>query len=285
MKIAIATCSRLPEPDPDERLLLDALEAEGARVRMLAWDDGDGAAAPDELVVLRSTWNYYEDVDRFLAWTDRTARTTHLLNPAAMVRTNARKTYLGDLAECGIDVVPTVFVRRGETCRASEIAQQRRWHAFVVKPVVSAGSFKTRRFDAATLDDAQAFLDATTAERDMMMQRWIPTVESYGERALVWIDGELSHAVRKSPRFSGGEESVTEVDISSDERTFAERVLAGRIDGALYARVDVIKDDEGVLRLMELELIEPSLFLKQCPNALLRLVSAIVSRARGLATT
>jgi len=107
------------------------------------------------------------------------------------------------------------------------------------------------------------------------------------ERSLVWIDGELTHAIRKSPRFAGGSESVSdEQPIAPDERALAERVLAPLSGELLYARVDVVRDDDagGAPRLMELELIEPSLFLRQCPRALDRLASAIVRHAaHGLA--
>src|SRR5262245_2832468 len=106
MKVAIATCSRLPEPDVDEEPLVRALEARGMSVRLLAWD-GDTIPETGEVVVLRSTWNYYENVEGFAHWVSRTATTNRLLNPAAIVQANAKKTYLRDLEERGIDIVPT----------------------------------------------------------------------------------------------------------------------------------------------------------------------------------
>ena len=282
MKVAIGTCKKLPEPDVDEGLLLAALAAKGVEPRMLAWDDE--AARPDEgeLVVLRSTWNYYEDVERFLAWITRTGEATRLLNPPAVVRGNARKTYLRDLEQRGIDVVPTEWALRGEPRRpVSAIMSDRGWDAIVIKPVVSAGSFLTQRFDRAEQEQAQRFLDDVAGQRDAMIQRWMPSVDTYGERSLVWIDGALTHAIRKSPRFIGNREAVSgEVPIAPKERAFAERVLAPLLDDILYARVDMVEDETGTVRLMELELIEPSLFLKQCPAALERLASGIVERAK-----
>ena len=114
-----------------------------------------------------------------------------------------------------------------------------------------------------------------------MVQRWMPSVETYGERSLVWIDGEITHAIRKTPRFAGGVEQVSgEVPIADDERAFAERALAPFASELLYARVDMVRDAEGVLRIMELELIEPSLFFQQSPAALARFVTAINRRLR-----
>jgi glutathione synthase/RimK-type ligase-like ATP-grasp enzyme len=251
---------------------------------MLAWDGG-AESAPDELVVLRSTWNYYADIDGFLAWVERTAARSRMCNPSAIVRGNAKKTYLGELAEAGFRVTPTAYVGRGASARVDVIARERGWDdprpaALVIKPVVSAGSFLTERFEASARAEAQRFLDEITKGRDVMIQPWMASVETYGERALVWIDGELTHAVRKSPRFASGAESVSEaVPITPEERAFADEILARRAKGLLYARVDVVRDADGATRLMELELIEPSLFLKQLPAALDRLVAGIVARA------
>lgn len=288
MKVALATCVKLPEPDVDERLLVSALEARGARVRMLPWD-ASVTASSDELVVIRSTWNYFENVDGFLSWTRRTSAAARLLNPAAIVEQNARKTYLRDLERRGIDVVPTEWVTKSTPRRVEDVTSERGWSAIVIKPVVSAASFLTQRFDASDTRAAQRFLDEVTAQRDAMIQRWMPSVETYGERSLVWIDGELTHAIRKSPRFFGDDEAVSpEVPISARERAFADRILGDVRErlphdrpeqDLLYARVDMVEDEEGTLRLMELELIEPSLFLKQCPRALDRLAAAIVARA------
>lgn len=280
MKVALATCTKLPEADVDEALLVRALEDRGVSVRLLPWDDTSAEAADGEPVVIRSTWNYHRHVDAFLAWVERTGNKTRLFNPPHVVRANARKTYLRELEQDGIDVVPTEFVARGEPRRVANVMHDRGWQSIVIKPVVSAASFRTQRFDGSQTTEAQQFLDGLTAERDAMVQRWMPSVETYGERSIMWIDGELTHAIRKSPRFGGGSESVSsEVPIAPEERAFAEKVLSPLASELLYARVDVVRDEDGVLRLMELELIEPSLFLKQCPRALGRLTDGIVRRS------
>jgi len=278
-RVAIATCRNLPEPDPDQELLVAALEKAGARPTLLAWDEPSARFSDHDLTVLRSTWNYFEHVEDFLRWTEGVPR---LFNPPRIVRTNANKTYLRALHERGVDVVPTEFVEKGERRAVAEILDARGWDRIVIKPTVSAGSFRTASFDRTTTTEAQAFLDGLAADRAAMVQRWMPAVETYGERSLVWIDGEVSHAIRKSPRFSGGHESVSdEVPIAPEERAFAEKAVAPVAKELLYARVDMIRDDDGVLRIMELELIEPSLFFKQAPRALDRFVAGILARAKG----
>jgi glutathione synthase/RimK-type ligase-like ATP-grasp enzyme len=279
MRVAIATCKNVPEPDPDEALLLAALAAAGLDVRLLAWDDDAAPFAEHDLVVLRSTWNYHERVDAFVAWVAKTAATTRVLNSSDVVAWNAKKTYLAELEKRDVAIVPTEFVLHGATRRIDDVMRERGWDDVVIKPVVSAGSFRTERFSCTTMEAAQAFLDDLARDRDAMVQRWMPSVDTYGERSLVWIDGHITHAIRKTPRFAGGVEQVSgEVPIAADERAFAERALAPFAPHLLYARVDMVRDTEGTLRIMELELIEPSLFLQQSNAALERLVSAVVRR-------
>jgi glutathione synthase/RimK-type ligase-like ATP-grasp enzyme len=281
MRVAIATCKTPPEPDPDEALLLGALHGASLEASVLAWDDDsvqDSFAAQD-LVVLRSTWNYYERVDDFVAWAARIGTATRVLNPPRIVAWNAKKTYLAELEKSGVDIVPTEFVHRGQERDVISVFAEHGWEQVVIKPVVSAGSFRTEHFSREELLAAQEFLDGLVADRDAMVQQWMPSVQTYGERSLVWIDGEITHAIRKTPRFAGGVEQVSgEVPIADDERAFAERALAPFASELLYARVDMVRDATGVLRIMELELIEPSLFFQQSPRALARFVAAIVRR-------
>lgn len=263
-KIALATCKELPEPDHDEAPLLEALRARGVQAETLAWDDPKAEPGRYDACVIRSTWNYIHDLKGFLAWAERAARATKLYNPLEIVRWNSDKSYLREL---GVPVVPTLFADRGKP------APKWTWTDVVVKPRVGAGSFATKRFGEAAA--AYAFLSEACAERDMLVQPYVRSVDGHGERALVWIAGELTHSVRKSPRFTGSDESVTEAEVSAEERAFAEKALAPYARHLLYARVDVARDDDGSLRLMELELVEPSLFLKQSPKALARFADAL----------
>jgi hypothetical protein len=279
MRVALVTCKQPPEPDPDEAHVLEALGRAGLDAGVLAWDDARARFADQDLVVLRSTWNYYEHVDDFVAWVKDTATKTRVLNPPNIVAWNVQKTYLAELEKRGVAIVPTEFVLRGATAHVEEILAKRGWDEVVIKPVVSAGSFRTERFSRASVHAAQTFLDGLVRDRDAMIQRWMPSVETYGERSLVWIDGLVTHAIRKSPRVAGGVEQVSgAIAIADDERAFAERALAPFAAELLYARVDMVRDTEGTLRILELELIEPSLFFQQSPPALARFVEAIARR-------
>ena len=229
-KIALVTCKVLPEPDFDQEMLLDALRAAGADARLLAWDDpGAEPAAAFDVCVLRSCWNYPQAPEAFLAWCERTAAESRLANPLPAVRWNLHKRYLAELEAAGVPVVPTAWVETGEDADLAEILGARGWDDVVVKPSVSAASFRTRRFDRSdreSLEAGRRFLRELAADRDAMIQPFVPSVETEGERAIVWIDGELTHAIRKKPRFDGQDEEVSEAEpIAPADRELAEAAV------------------------------------------------------------
>lgn len=282
VRIGVVTCETLPEPDHDERPLLDTLRARGAEARMLAWDDDSLDAGFFDLCVVRSTWNYPENPARFVAWLDRAHGATRLVNPVALMRTNLHKRYLDDLASAGLPTVPTRFVARGEALALDAICAQEGWSDVVVKPAIGAGSRDTRRYASERLRSGACFLEAMSAQRDMMVQPYLPSVETGGERNVIWIDGEATHAIEKAPRFADDDESVTgPFDVREDERELIDRALATLDEAPLYARLDVLRGDDGAPMIGEFELVEPSLFLKQHPPALERFADALVARASG----
>jgi hypothetical protein len=280
MRVALATCARKPEPDPDEVPLAEALARAGADPHVVAWDDPTVRWDEFDLCVLRSTWNYPQRAEAFLAWVEQVARATPLWNPREVVAWNFNKRYLRELAARGVPIVDTAHVPRGAAPPLARLLGERGWSQAVVKPAVSAASFGTWRVGQVD-DAAQARFAADVAARDTLVQPYMRAVEGHGERALVWIDGALTHAIRKLPRFAGQDEEVSQaVAIAEDERAVAGAALAPFGGQLLYARVDVVRDDAGAPRVMELELIEPSLYLLQHPPALARLVAAIMGRAR-----
>ena len=287
LEVAIASCTTLPEPDPDEAPLARALAAAGIRSQVLPWDvpDRQWPAAP--LTVLRSTWNYTRDREGFLAWATDVERVSRLQNPLPVVRWNTHKRYLLDLQRRGLPVTPTELVPQNAPAGPSltRALDRHGWRRVVIKPAVSAASYRTLLLEAADLPRATAHLAHVLESADALIQEYLPSVEDHGERALVFIDGELTHAVRKSPRFQGEEEHVSEaVPFSQAEAALAARALYDLPGPLLYARVDMAPGPHGEPLLMELELTEPSLFLCQCPAAMERLVRAIARELREIKT-
>jgi hypothetical protein len=279
MDVALATCRELPEPDPDEAPTLAALQAAGIDAGTIAWDDPEADFSVARVTVLRATWNYPEDPQGFLAWVERTAAVTELWNPVAAVRWNLHKGYLLELERAGVPVVPTCLVRRGETRTLAEILAERSWSDVVIKPAISAASRLTARSGPATREAGEAHLRRLAAREDVLIQPYVQSVNGHGERAVVWIDGALTHAVRKSPRFSGADEAVTgPLPISPAEAEVARAALAVVNFPLLYARIDLAPAPDGTPQVMEFELMEPSLFFPYSAAALDRFVQAVGRR-------
>lgn len=288
MKIALASCADLPELDDEGQLLVAALRERGADATTPVWSDGSVAWDDFDLVVVRGTWDYAERITEFLAWADHVGSVSRLLNPAPVLRWNTDKRYLAHFEAAGLPTVPTQFLTPGD----------RPAHRFedvehVVKPVVSAGSRGTLRLGSHDVDRSRAHAASLLGgDRPVMVQPYLHEVDEHGETALLYLDGEFSHAMRKGPLLTPDMELVSDLFAQEDmsrrepsdaERSLAEAVLAAVPDGLgdqlLYARVDLLPSPEGP-RLLELELAEPSLFLDHHLPAVDRLADAVLRRAR-----
>lgn len=290
-EVLIATCRPLPSADVDEPLLVEALAREGLRAAAAPWDDPATDWSRARACILRSTWDYHRRLNDFLAWVDRTQTVTRLWNTAAVIRWNAHKGYLRALEARGVPVVPTLWLDRGTTPRLAERLARRSWSEVVVKPAVSLGAHDTLRVPASELARADAHAAQVLQTRDVMVQPYLASVEAYGERSLIFIDGQLSHAIRKKPALAPAENAPEDplagyrrVDAAEDELATARRILhllqASGFD-PLYARVDIARDERGAPMLMELELIEPFLYMFLCPEAAERFARAIALRVRA----
>lgn len=282
MDVLYATCAHLPEPDPDQAPTVAALEALGLSVAVRGWDDPDARWDDGRLVLPRATWTYPWAVDAFRRWLGVVSATTPILNPPDVLRWNLHKGYLLALADAGVPVTPTALLRAGDSTSFDALLAERGWDEVVVKPAISGGSFRTLKVTGANRDEGRAHLADLVSERDVLVQPYLRSVEGHGERSLIWVDGVLTHAIRKNPRFQGMDESVstTSVPIAPAEAAVADAAIAAArslvpADELLYARVDVAPDAAGRYVLMELELIEPSLFFPQGPKGAARFAAAV----------
>lgn len=277
-RIALATTRDLEVLDADEESLLAHLP----QADVVAWEedvDWGGYAA----VILRSTWNYTEHLDDFLAWLERVDAVTRLWNPLPVLRWNTDKRYLADAAAAGIPTVPTVFVEPGEQAPADALAGR-----VVVKPTVGAGSKGAKLFhdDPAGATEHVAALHAMG--KVAMIQPYLDQVDDQGETALVYIGGEFSHGARKAAILSRdmswstgiyADEKVVAAQATPAERELADRILTtlpGIVPEAAdlaYARIDLLPTADGPV-VLELELTEPSLFLGLDPEAPARAAAA-----------
>ena len=278
MDVALATSSELIELDPDDAPLLEALSEEGLSFAALAWDDPLSDWSRAGLCLIRSTWDYHLRLSEFLSWAERASACTQLWNPLRTIQWNCRKTYLRELAAGGIPVVETAWLVPGEAADLEALMRERGWNESVVKPVVSAGAHRTLHVRSENLEHGQRHLEELSRIGEVMVQPYVESVDHHGERSVVWIDGQVSHSVRKRPilkRSGSGWAEADAADLAPAEAALAAKAIAIASVEALYARVDLVRDAEGRLRVLELELIEPTLFFTQGPLAATRLARAL----------
>lgn len=254
--------------DRDLPELARSLGAAGADVATVSWDDPDVDWERFDLVVIRSAWDYSERVAEFVAWAGRVARLTVLANPASVVRWNTDKRYLAELAASGVPVVPTRYVAPGDVPEIPDDG------TFVVKPTSGAGARLAARCEKGEYEAAVRHIERMHGQGlTAMVQPYMPRIDETGERALVFVGGRFLHAVQKGAVLAPGtaydDEKMPHPDLREWQPTAAELALAERALAAvpgspelLYARVDLVYDaDSGEPRVMELELVEPNLFL------------------------
>lgn len=292
-RIALVSARAARALDEDMPPLLAAFAAAGVSAEIADWDDTQVEWGQFAAALLRSAWDYTERLADFLRWAQHVAARSALFNDLEVVRWNCDKHYLRDLAAQGVAVVPSSFAEPGVSAQqVLDDLLARHAHAdLVVKPAVGAGSRDARRHPrserAAILAHMQGLLDE---RRSVLLQPYLGSVDQHGETALIYIDGRFSHAIRKGPLLPRGAdasealfaaEQITLRAAAADERALAERIFAALPFGQLlYARVDLIRDDDGRPALLELELTEPSLFLAHAPGSAERLAATTLARLR-----
>lgn len=264
--LAFVTFDERPGVDDDDQPLEAALAALGLGVVAVSWSDPAFDWSRPRAAVVRSTWDYHLRRDDFVAWAAACDARTPLWNPPDVLAWNTHKSYLQRIRSMGVPVVDTELVPCGTDLDLGALLAERGWSRAVVKPAVSIGSWRTIEVRAPVTPDDAGFARALARERDVLVQPFVATVETSGERCLVAVEGEVVHAVRKQPRFSRAERaapSVEPADPALDERALAHDVLAAAGASSLpYARVDMARDEAGRPVLMELELTEPRLYLR-----------------------
>lgn len=285
--LGFATSIDWPDLAPDDRLLYEPLAALGIEARPVRWDDENGTdaagAANLDAIVIRSTWGYIHHLAEFAAWIDHLdAKGPAVWNPPDVLRWNMNKRYLIDLEQAGIPVVETEWVRRDSRTTLADISRDRAWDEMVIKPAVSAAAWQTHRLQAND-EHAEALLESMTREGDVMVQPFLQPIVDEGEWSLMFFNGRYSHAVLKRPgagdyrvqEFLGGSSTTPEPPVWMVEQ--AARILPYAPGDLLYARVDGIRDGDTFV-LLELEVLEPSLFLDRSPLAPARFAEAIAAR-------
>jgi glutathione synthase/RimK-type ligase-like ATP-grasp enzyme len=284
-EIALVTASQMPKPDLDTGLLIEALARIGVHAAIMPWDDAiQWTHIP--LVVVRTPWDYTRRFEAFMAWAGRVDRETRLLNPFPLVRWNGHKSYMLDLDAKGVPIVPTTLFRANDL-PAPERLSAMAASELVVKPAIGAGAngaMKARKDDPRLAPHLAEILQS----KDALAQPFVPSVAENGEVSLVFFGGRYSHAIRKLP--AKGDFRVQDQhggtlhphEPTARELAVGMAALAAAPTSAAYARVDLV-EWEGNPVIMELEMIEPELFLRRSPEGLQRFAQVLKSALAGQA--
>ena len=262
----------------DTAVLLDAAAALGVPARPIDWR-ADGWEWAD-VVLLHTPWDYTDDPQAFTGWLAALAERTRVWNPYASIAGNMHKSYLLELADAGVPLPRTRLLRSGRPVDLAELQAAFGDTEVVVKPAVGAGGRRLTRLPRVADLGAGPLLDPAGAPaEDLVVQAFVPTI-GQGEHSLVMIAGEPSHLVRKVPAAGefrvqasyGGTELLVEPDATAAR---VAELLRARVADLAYARIDYVLDEDGGPLVMELELTEPDLFLRHCPDAARALVEHV----------
>ena len=281
-RLAWVTARDARGQDDDEPLALAELRRVGVTVEVLDWDDSQVNWSRFDRVVLRSAWDYPQRLSEFLGWLEEVDAVSDLVNPLKTVRWNLDKRYLAELAGAGVPITPTVFVQPGSTATfpAGE---------FVIKPAVGAGSRDAASYGPDQHEPALAHVARLHAARQtVLVQPSLASVAVDGEWPMIFFDGKFSHAANKRvalPR-AGMVEQLFAAECNATHMATAAQLevaqaavhqVSTRLGTPAYARVDLVRNDAGGFCVLEVELIEPSLFLPFADaTAVQQLVAALV---------
>jgi glutathione synthase/RimK-type ligase-like ATP-grasp enzyme len=271
----------------EDGMLMEALVKRGLKVGRVNWDNPDFDWTSARYIIFRTTWDYFERFPEFDRWLERTRGLTSMINPYKIIRWNIDKHYLLDLQKNGINIPPTLFIEPGDPRSLDEICESSGWSDMILKPAVSGGARHTYKLCAGdhgmkrSITDKHAgdisihedmFRELITNE-SMMLQEFQRRVTEEGELALMVFGGRYSHTILKKAKpgdfrvqddFGG---SVHDYRAGQEEIEFAEKVVSVCKPLPVYARVDIIRDNNNDLCVTELELIEPELWFRNHPPA------------------
>ncbi len=282
--IAILTESRYEKPTApseqyannvylEDRLLQEALEARGLSVIRIDWAREGFDWASVRYAIFRSTWDYFTRFEEFSQWLDQVRDQVQLINPYDQIRWNLDKHYLLDLQSKGVNIPPSVFVEQGQKTTLLELHDLYGWSDSVLKPAISGAGRHTYKLHKGNLEDYEDLFQELIQQESMMLQPFLTSIPRKGELSLMMMNGQYTHAVLKRAKVGdfrvqddfGG--SVDNHEATADQVAFAQKVIEACDPLPLYARVDIVWDNDGELALSEVELIEPELWFRLYPEA------------------
>ena len=271
----------------DDELAIEPLARLGCEVSTVSWRQTETPWSDFDAVIIRSTWDYWDYTSEFLAVLEHINASTHLANPLPLVHWNLAKSYLRDMEQKGVAIVPSLWSQVLDHASLDELCDRLDCDEIVIKPLVGANGVDTFRLARGRDEAKLAELVPLFRNRDLMVQRFMPSILEEGEYSLFYFNGAYSHAILKVPQkgeFRSQEERGAEILSVKPEEKLKMRgaqALATLEPAPLYARIDFVRSD-GDFVVMECELIEPSMYLRTDTGAPGRFAHAVLEWFRDL---
>jgi glutathione synthase/RimK-type ligase-like ATP-grasp enzyme len=283
-KCAFLTLDERGEFVIDDEHAIEPLAELGWQVSTISWRQTEIPWNEFDVVIIRSTWDYWDDVPAFLDVLKQIDRETRLANSLEIVHWNLEKTYLADLERHGVGIVPTIWPVEVKPDSFRAFSEQLGCDQLVIKPVIGANGDRAFRLSPDDSAERRKMISACFADRRPLVQEFMPGILTEGEFSLFYFNGGFSHAILKTPaesEFRSQEERGARIQpVTPEPRLLArgQQVMAALPDLPLYARADFVRNDENDFLVMELELIEPSMYLRTDPGAPSTFARAIDTR-------
>ena len=281
MRIGLLTCEKLPDLTASDQQLIPELAKHNLIAKAVIWNDKTINWNDFDYLIFRNTWDYFEKETEFNLWLDQIDQLgIKTLNPIEIIKQNKHKFYLREMEKEGISILPTIFIDKTKKLNLAEIIPKH-WRKAVIKPAFSAGSYQTCVFDVSDIEKINKEYTKIAQEKELLLQEFIPEIQTLGETSFIFFNKKFSHAVNKKPiegdfrvqsQFGG---KYTLIQPTQELIAKAQKVVNTFHDQLLYARVDGIVIDTG-LHLMEIECIEPDLYFDISEDSLERFVASII---------
>jgi len=266
----------------EDQILFDSLAKKGLTVCKKDWADKNFDWTSTKYAIFRTTWDYFERFDEFFIWLENTKNKTTFINSTEIINWNIDKHYLQDLAKKNVNIAPTLFIEKGESNTLSRLLQKTKWKEAVIKPAISGAARHTYRINMKNYKEYEIIFRDLIVKECVLFQEFLMNIETQGEISLIMIGEEYTHAVKKIAKKGdfrvqddhGG--TVEQYTATTSEIEFAKKCIEKCPYSPIYARVDVVYDNNNKLSLSELELIEPELWFRNYPRAAEKLAEEIL---------
>lgn len=252
----------------EDKILQESLERKGLKVCKKNWNSNDFNWAKTKYAIFRSTWDYFDRFNEFFKWLNQTKEKTKFINSSEIILWNIDKHYLLDLEREGINIAPTIFIEKGNKIKIGDLFKETKWEEAVIKPAISGAARHTYRLKKNNYNKYNDLLNELILEESFLFQEFLNNITTDGEISMIIIGGKYTHAVKKRAKHGdfrvqddhGG--TVENYNSNKQEILFAEKCIQLCPYKAVYARVDIIYDNNNKISLSELELIEPELWFR-----------------------